>query len=93
MREDGHLFQISIDSRIIIDAAFFHKINLNYSRSCIIESAKQNSLNNIFFENDDSFTNKTDKIINNGKKSTKLEEYKLIICCPTIPGFSFGDKL
>jgi hypothetical protein len=77
----------------MVNAAFFHKINPNYSRSCIIEPAKQNSLDNIFFRGDDSSINKIDKIISSRKELTELEEHELIICCPTVPGFSFGDKL
>jgi hypothetical protein len=77
----------------MVDAAFFYKINPNYSRSCIIEPAKQNLLDSILFGGDDSSINKTDKIISSGKEPTKLEEHELIICCPTVPGFSFSDKL
>jgi hypothetical protein len=68
----------------MVNAAFFRKINLNYSRPRIIELAKQDLLNNIY---------KTDKITSSKKKLTKLKEYKLIIYYPTIPGFSFSDKL
>jgi hypothetical protein len=68
-------------------------MNPNYSRPCIIEAAKQNSLDSILFGGDDSSTNKTNKITSSGKEPTELEEHELIICCPTIPGFSFGDKL
>ena len=95
MQKNNRLFQIFIDSRIMIDAAFFHKMNLNYSQPCIIEPAKQNSLNDtyILFRGDDNSTNKRDKITSSKKEPTELEEHELIICCPTVPGFSFGDKL
>jgi hypothetical protein len=77
----------------MVNAAFFHKMNSNYSRPYIIKPAKQNSLNNILFGGDDSSINKIDKIISSEKEPTELEEYKLIICCLTIPGFNFGNKL
>ena len=93
MQEDDRPFQISIDSRIMVDAAFFRKMNPNYSRPCIIEPAKQDSLDSILFGGNDNSTNKTDKIISSGKEPTELEEHELIIYCPTVPGFSFGDKL
>jgi hypothetical protein len=95
MQEDNRPFQISIDSRIMVDAAFFHKINPNYSRPRIIQPAKQDSSNNIYilFGGEDNSTNKTDKITSGEKEPTELEEHELIICYPTVPGFSFGDKL
>jgi hypothetical protein len=93
MQEDNRPFQISIDSRIMVDVAFFHKMNPNYSRPCIIKPAKQHSLTYILLEGDDNSINKTDKITSSGKEPTELEEHKLIICCPIVPGFSFGDKL
>jgi hypothetical protein len=77
----------------MVNAAFFHKINPNYSRPRIIEPAKQDSLNNILLKGDDNSINKIDKITSSGKEPTELEEHKLIICCPIIPGFSFGNKL
>ena len=68
-------------------------MNPNYSRLYIIKPAKQNLLNSIFFEGDNSFTNKIDKIINSGKELIELKEYKLIIYYSTIFDFSFSDKL
>jgi hypothetical protein len=48
-------------------------MNFNYFRLRIIELAKQDLSNNIYIllGGED---NKTDKIINNGKKPTELEE-------------------
>jgi hypothetical protein len=70
-------------------------MNLNYSRLRIIKLAKQDLSNSIyiFFEDEDNSLNKIDKIINNGKKSNELKEYKLIVYYSTVPGFSFDNKL
>jgi hypothetical protein len=79
----------------MVDAVFFRKMNPNYSRPRIIESAKQDSSNITYIRlgGEDNSTNKTDKITSSGKEPTELEEHELIICCPTVPGFSFSDKL
>jgi hypothetical protein len=57
----------------MVNAAFFRKMNFNYFRLRIIELAKQDLSNNIYIllGGED---NKIDKIINNGKKPTELEE-------------------
>jgi hypothetical protein len=93
--QDDRPFQVSIDCRIMVDAAFFHKINPNYSRPRIIEPVKQEStdIGYLFGGGNDPPTTKPDNVTSNGKEPTELNENELIICCSTIKGFSFGDKL
>lgn len=89
--EDGRPFQVSVDSRVMIDAKFFHKINPNYTRPRVVGS--KNAKSNIFsFDGDDS-TAHAEGVTSNGKKWSELEEDELLIYCPTVPGFSLGDKL
>ena len=38
-------------------------------------------------------TTSTDEVISNGKKPSELQEDELLTCCPTVPGFSFSDRL
>jgi hypothetical protein len=79
----------------MVNAVFFRKINLNYSRPRIIELTKQDSSNITYIrlKGEDNSTNKINKIINSGKEPTELKKHKLIIYYSTVPGFSFNDKL
>ena len=56
-------FQMSIDSRIMVDAAFFRKMNPNYSRPRIIEPAKLDLANGAyhFLGGEDNSTKEVDK--------------------------------
>jgi hypothetical protein len=93
--QDDRPFQAFVDCRIMVDAAFFHKINPNYSRPRIIEPVKQESidLDHFFWGTKDDSKTKQDEVTSNGLEPAELKENELVICCPTVPGFSFGDKL
>jgi hypothetical protein len=90
--QDDRLFQVSVDCRIMVDAAFFHKSNPNYSRPRIIEPVEAIDIG-FLFGSSGNFITKPDNVTSTGKEPTELKEDELIICCPTLKGFSFGDKL
>lgn len=87
--------KVSVDSRIILDAAFFMKMNPNYTRPQPDELVKSKTDNDGFFEifSEPSSERGLDQIKDNGVEPTKIEEKDLLICCPTIPGFGLGDKM
>ena len=90
MKDDAP-FQVSINSRVMIDAIFFRKINLNYARPRVIEIKKPKS--SFFGIDEDDSTISVDEVISNRKKPLKLQEDELLTCYPTVPGFSFSDRL
>ncbi len=93
---NGESVQFKVNSRVTIDAAFFRQINPNYARPSIDKQATQKL-------NDDAFgiwgsslttiTQQPDKVESNGIEPTKLDEDGLLVCSPTVLGFSFGDKM
>lgn len=93
--KDGEVVKVSVDSRVMLDAAFFRKMNPSYTRPQPDELVKKNTDDDgwreIFAE---SFSERNiDQVQGNGVEPTQIEEKDLLICCPTVLGFSLGDKL
>ncbi|KAI9692065.1 MAG: hypothetical protein M1812_008540, partial [Candelaria pacifica] len=88
--EKGKYIKVLMDSHIMIDAAYFHKINPNYTRLHINELARPSSSNNIcslFF-----FNTKTKEVKSNGLDVTTMSEDDLMTCSQTVYGWSFSNK-
>lgn len=79
---------VSVNSRVMIDADFFWKMNLNYFRPCadLAETQIWNA-----FGGPPSPLPKS--VQSEDVEPVKLREDDLIICCLTVLGFSFGKKL
>lgn len=88
----GKPIKIPVNCRIIVDAANFQKANPNYTKPRINGSEHENSSNNIFFlsESDDRSTS---QVKSNGRDPADMTEDDLILCSPTVPGVSYGNKL
>jgi hypothetical protein len=92
---DGNVVKLAVNSRIMVDAAFFRKINPNYSRPRVSEVEDTKSENYGYF---DLFEIISDAPISRQIKNTDLDptemgDRDLLICCPTAPGFSLEDKI
>ena len=93
--KDGEAVTVSVDSRVMLDAAFFRKMNPNYIRPQPNKLVKKKTENNGFIEffSESSSEGSLDRIQGNGVETTNVEEKDLLICCPTVPGFGLGDKM
>lgn len=93
--KDGEPVKVSVDSRVMLDAAFFRKMNPNYTRPQPHELVRKKMNNDGFFDafSESSSEGNLDQIKGNGMEPTKLEENDLLICCPTVTGFGLGDKM
>jgi hypothetical protein len=81
---------VSVDSRIMIDAAFFQNMNPNYSKS----KANEDDAGPIsLFSLLRPFQWQPEQVRSTGLDPTDLTEDDLLICCPTVRGFSFSNKL
>lgn len=89
----GNPVKISVNGRIVIDAAFFRELNPNYTRPRIDELGKQNSSNSIWYSFDDLSENQIGKIQGISMEPARLNDNDLLLCSPTVLGFSFDDKL
>ena len=86
--DKGGYIQISVDSRIIVDVAYFRETNPNYVRPRINELARPNSSSISFYISD---TDPND-VKSRGINPNALKEEDLIICSQTVYGWSFGNK-
>ena len=87
--KDGEAITVSVDSRVMLDAGFFRKMNPNYSRPQPHELADEDGWAKMF--SDPSSERSLDRV--QGIQLANVEENDLLICCPTVPGFGLGDKL
>ena len=123
---DGEQIEVVVDSRIMVDATFFRKMNPNYFRPGVIdlddavdlwESFSFPNLTSSDVASSDTSSDKTssDTSSNSASSDTSFDltadetapdpsesnivepayitEDDFLICCPTVPGFSFSDKL
>ena len=91
MEKDGPV-QFSLNYRIIVDAAFFRTNNPNYSRPRIEERADTRSDESTILYSEPSSETKIDQVKSTDLEPTEMQERDLLICCPTVPGFSLGLK-
>lgn len=104
-KRDGELVQVRVDGRIMVDAAFFRKMNPNYFRST--DGALEDAIDMSacfdwypFSESDyeseapseeasisTTFDLESEVLLEQGDMAS------LLICSPTVPGFSLKDKL
>ncbi|OAF54639.1 hypothetical protein VC83_08806 [Pseudogymnoascus destructans] len=83
--------EILINSRIMVDAAMFQEINPNYTRPSIFKST--NSID-LWLLGDTTSSNKLDEsAMESSVNLDALTDEDLLICSPTVLGFSLNDKL
>ena len=85
--EDGDYIQEPVDSRIMVDASCFRKVNPNYVRPHINELARPRSSNGWFI-----IDTELDDVKSNDHDPNTLSEDDLMICSQTVCGWSFGNK-
>jgi hypothetical protein len=84
--DDGDPVRLSVDSRVMIDPDFFWKMNPNYSRPRTDLDVTRPS------QPPPGWSSRT-VVKSNGVEPAELTEKDLLICCPTVLGFSFGEKV
>ena len=96
--DKGQPVEFNVDSRVMIDAEFFQKINLNYSRRKITEPAdvivKFELWDAVLYDDDDdkSSSEASGPAGCDDFETAEMTEDDFLICCPTVLGFSFADK-
>jgi hypothetical protein len=96
--KDGEPVILSVNSRIIVDAAFFRQINPNYTRPSITSAAETRSGNPAFINlwdsiTDDPSSSPPDPVKIKSVDRDELKEDDFLLCSPTVLGFSLDDKL
>ena len=87
-RDDG-LLRISVKSRIMVDAEQFRKSIPGYPRFYTKKSEYAFNVSSMFLSSTES---DSARVKSNGVHLGELGEDDLLICSPTVMGFSLGDK-
>jgi hypothetical protein len=86
--EQERVVEIFIKSRVVVDVFYFREENPNYTRPTIKESNKRWFV--IDLNEEGLSLAKSSK--SNRMEPSEVEGDDLLICSPTVPGFSLGDK-
>jgi hypothetical protein len=83
--------KITINGRIMVDPVKFLQDNPNYARPSIFKSSKGVS---IWIDMDDApSTQLEESVLKNGVNINELSDEGLLLCSPTVLGYSLENKL
>lgn len=87
--------KLFVNSRIMVDAAYFREANPNYAKASINESEKERSSGNgwIILGGEDDSEKSSDSVKSKGIEPSEVKGDDLLICSPTVLGFSLGIKM
>ncbi|KAH6667467.1 hypothetical protein B0J14DRAFT_444099, partial [Halenospora varia] len=89
----GEQVEVAVDSRIMVDAAFFRKMNPGHSMPTIdLDLAFSHNIWEEMHVISDA-SSETSSAKSHLIDLARLTEEDFIVCCPTVPGFSFSDKM
>ncbi|KAL5344673.1 hypothetical protein ACLOAV_010365 [Pseudogymnoascus australis] len=91
--EKGRPIEVTIKGRIIVDPAHFRETNPNYKRPSISEPSKSSSDIWLSFDLDGTTVTSTDVVKSIGKESAEVAGDDVLLCSPTVLGFSLDRKL
>jgi len=86
--EKGDYIEVPVDSRVMVDVAYFRKANPNYIRPHINDLARPNSSDGFFIFSDAE----ADAVKSSSLDMKAMSEDDLMICSQTVYGWSFGNK-
>jgi hypothetical protein len=96
MTQRGPL-EMKVDSRIMVDAAFFRKMNPNYSRPKInaageLKPDPPKVAYDLFDGTSTTVVSPHDQVKGTDEEPSAMTKDELMSCCPTVLAFSFKDK-
>lgn len=93
----GKPIQLKIDSRVGVNAAFFHEMQPNYSQPSLRDIGEKEKDGIAVIDLDAIFMGdrerQKEKMRGDGVDAQKLSEIDLLIACPTVCCFSFKEKM
>ncbi|KAJ6035289.1 uncharacterized protein N7446_010049 [Penicillium canescens] len=93
----GKIFKININSRVAVDAAFFHEMQPNYSRPSLrdigVKDKNGIAVIDIGAMLMEDHEREKERMQGDGVEAQKLSEADLLVACPTICCFSFKEKM
>jgi hypothetical protein len=88
--EKERVVEIFIKSRVVVDAAYFREENPNYARPSIKESDEGSGW--ILIDLDEASEKSSSSAKGNGMDPAEVKGDDLVICSPTVPGWSLGNR-
>lgn len=88
--EKGQVVEMFVKSRVVVDAAYFREENPNYARPSIEGSNKGS--NWIYIDLDEVDQELSSSTKANGIDPSEVKGDDLVVCSPTIPGFSLDNN-
>ncbi|PMD60368.1 uncharacterized protein K444DRAFT_642994 [Hyaloscypha bicolor E] len=86
--------KLLVNSRIMVNAIYFREANPNYARASMDESDKESSsLSGWTILGSDESEKSPDAVKKTGMEPSDVKGEDLLICSPTLLGFSLGNKL
>lgn len=91
----GQPIKVPVNSRVMIDAVYFQEANPNHTGPRISELGERDStdIGGISFWSGDELDNQSNQVKSNGTDPAEMKEEDLILCSPTVPGFSYANKM
>lgn len=90
-------FKVNINSRVVVDAVFFYKMQLNYSRPSLrdigVKDKDRIIVINISVMLIEDRKREKERMRGDGINTQKLSEADLLVVCLTVCGFSFKEKM
>lgn len=93
----GKIFKVNINSRVAVDAAFFHEMQPNYSRPSLRELGVKDKdgiavidIGAMLMEDRER---EKERMQGDGVDAQKLSETDFLVACPTVCCFSFKEKM
>jgi hypothetical protein len=93
----GKAVKVKINSRVAVDAAFFHEMQPNYSRPSLRDLGVKEKDGIQVFDIDAMFMEdrerEKERMRGDGVDARKLSEAEVLVACPTVCCFSFKEKM
>ncbi|KAL2812908.1 P-loop containing nucleoside triphosphate hydrolase protein [Aspergillus cavernicola] len=93
----GKAIRVNINSRVAVDAAFFHEIQPNYSRPSLRNLGVKDKNGNAVFDIGamlmEDRERQKERMQGDGMEAQKLCEANFLVACPTVCCFSFKEKM
>lgn len=93
----GKAIKVNINSRVAVDAAFFHKMQPNYSRPSLRDLGVKNKNGIAVFDMGamimEDRERQKERMQGDGTEAQKLCEADFLVACPTVCCFSFKEAI
>ncbi len=93
----GKALKVNINSRVAVDAAFFHEMQPNYSRPSLRDLGARDKNGIAVFDLGamlmEDRERQKERMQGDGMEAQKLCEANFLVACPTVCCFSFKEKM